>query len=361
MIRKLNRLLQNYMREKRLKIGKFIWDRKEKKETIKGTKFIEDNNIKSIIFLRYDGKIGDMVVNTLMFREIKKVYPDIKIGVVARGAAIDVIKENPYVDKIYDYEKTKKKIKKLAEKIRNENYDLLIDFSEILRVNEMMLINLAKARFNIGIKKENWNLFDISLDIRDFQKHISKMYEKLLSFLGISDINLSYDLYPTNYVLKQYNLQKEAYIIFNPFAASKHRSFSEENIIKILNLLEKKYKNILLIGEEKKLNLLEKVQKYENIIIYKTKEINELIEIIKNAKLIITPDTAIVHIASNYNKNSICFYRKEKYKKDKNSNFWGPNSTNAKIIYIEKEVKNGEEININDFDLISFAEELEKI
>ena len=33
-----------------------------------------------------------MIVNSLMFREIKKVYPDIKIGLVARGAAIDIVK-----------------------------------------------------------------------------------------------------------------------------------------------------------------------------------------------------------------------------------------------------------------------------
>ena len=36
MIRKLNRLFQSYAREKRLKIGKFIWDRKEKKKLFKG-------------------------------------------------------------------------------------------------------------------------------------------------------------------------------------------------------------------------------------------------------------------------------------------------------------------------------------
>lgn len=98
MIRKLNRIFQDYMREKRLKIGRYIWDRKEKKEKIVAGNFIEKNSIKSILFLRYDGKIGDMVVNTVMFREIKKQYPSMKIGVVARGAAKEIIKNNPYID-----------------------------------------------------------------------------------------------------------------------------------------------------------------------------------------------------------------------------------------------------------------------
>ena len=152
MIRKLNRIFQDYMREKRLKIGRYIWDRKEKKEKIVAGNFIEKNSIKSILFLRYDGKIGDMVVNTVMFREIKKQYPSMKIGVVARGAAKEIIKNNPYIDKIYNYEKNSKKIKKLANEISKEKYDLLIDFSEMLRVNQMMLINLCKARYNMGLE-----------------------------------------------------------------------------------------------------------------------------------------------------------------------------------------------------------------
>ena len=148
MLRKINRVFQDYMREKRLKIGKYIWDRKLNKEEIKSGNFIENNNIRKILFMRYDGKIGDMVINTLMFREIKKRYPYIEIGVVTKEGAKAIIEINPNVDKIYEYKKDRKNIKELASKISEEKYDLLIDFSEMLRVNQMMLINLCKARFN---------------------------------------------------------------------------------------------------------------------------------------------------------------------------------------------------------------------
>ena len=77
MLKKINRIFQNYMREKRLKLGRYLYDKKEIKEEIKIGNFIENNNIKKILFMRYDGKIGDMVINTLMFREIKKKYKKI--------------------------------------------------------------------------------------------------------------------------------------------------------------------------------------------------------------------------------------------------------------------------------------------
>ena len=52
LIKKLNRIFQDYMREKRLKIGKYIWDRKDKVKILEGNGFLEENDIKSILFLR---------------------------------------------------------------------------------------------------------------------------------------------------------------------------------------------------------------------------------------------------------------------------------------------------------------------
>ena len=364
MIRKLNRIFQDYMREKRLKIGKYIWDRKEKTKIVKGNNFIKDNNIKSILFLRYDGKIGDMIVNSLMFREIKKVYPDIRIGVIARGAAIDIIKDNPNVDKIYEYHKDRKKIKNLALKIKEEKYDLLIDFSEMLRVNQMMLINLCGARINIGIEKDNWNLFDISLNVRDYDKHISELYIKILKFLGINNINSSYDVFSSDYLLKKLDLENNKYCVFNPYAASKHRSFSIENIEKISKIiLEKDYEKLILIGNEDKIRELKKlnISKENKVKIIETRGMSEVAELIKGANLVISPDTSIVHLARAFDKKMICIYRKELGKEDKNSILWGPNSEKAKVIFVEEKVKDGEEIDINHINLDEFKKEMERV
>ncbi|WP_314294219.1 glycosyltransferase family 9 protein [Fusobacterium periodonticum] len=364
MIRKLNRIFQDYMREKRLKIGKTIWDKKEKTNIISGNNFIEDNNIKSILFLRYDGKIGDMIVNSLMFREIKKVFPDIKIGLIARGAAIDIVKNNPNIDEIYEYHKDRKKIKELALKIKEEKYDLLIDFSEMLRVNQMMLINLCGARINIGIEKENWKLFDVSLNVRDFNQHISELYIKILKFLGIKNINSSYDVFSSNYLLKKIGLENKKYCVFNPYAASKHRSFSSENIEKISKIiLEKDYEILILIGSKDKIEELKKldISKETKVKVIETKGMSEVAELIKGADLIVSPDTSIVHLAKAFDKKMLCIYRKELGKEDKNSILWGPNSEKAKVIFVEEKIKDGDEININNLNLNEFKEEMERV
>ena len=368
MIRKLNRIFQNYMREKRLKIGKYIWDRKEKTKIIEGDNFLENNNIKSILFLRYDGKIGDMIVNSLMFREIKKVYPNIKIGVVARGAAIDIIKDNPNVDKIYEYHKDRKKIKDLALMIKEEKYDLLIDFSEMLRVNQMMLINLCRARFNIGLDRKEWKLFDLSIESgKDFKwtEHITNRYLAYLVRLGLKreNIDISYDIY-----LKEEKKYKDFFnkikeskkLILNPYGASKHKSFSVETLEKIINYLQDKDIAIILVyfGDKyKELEFLEK--KYSNV--YIPKNIASILDttlLISASNYVVSPDTSIVHIASALNKKILTVYPPKGGKYGVDHLVWAPKSEYNKVIFCKDKTGTYDEIDINTFNFDEMKEEV---
>ena len=371
LIKKLNRIFQDYMREKRLKIGKYIWDRKDRVKILEGNSFLEDNDIKSILFLRYDGKIGDMVVNSLMFREIKKVYPNIKIGVVARGAAIDIIKDNPNVDKIYEYYKDRKKIKDLALKIKEEKYDLLIDFSEMLRVNQMMLINLCGARINIGLDRKDWKLFDLSIESgKDFKwtEHITNRYLAYLIKLGLKkeSIDISYDIYlkdEKKYETFFYKIKENKKLILNPYGASKHKSFNIETLENIITYLKDKDIAIILVyfGDKyKELEFLEK--KYKSVYIPKKIEsiLNTAI-LIKKSDYVISPDTSIVHIASAFNKKMITVYPPKGGKYGIDHLVWAPKSKYNKVIFCKDKTGNYDEIDINTFDFDEMKEEILKM
>ena len=371
LIKKLNRIFQDYMREKRLKIGKYIWDRKDKVKILEGNGFLEENDIKSILFLRYDGKIGDMVVNSLMFCEIKKVYPNIKIGVVARGAAIDIIKDNPNVDKIYEYYKDRKKIKDLALKIKEEKYDLLIDFSEMLRVNQMMLINLCGARINIGLDRKDWKLFDLSIESgKDFKwtEHITNRYLAYLIKLGLKkeSIDISYDIYlkdEKKYETFFYKIKENKKLILNPYGASKHKSFNIETLENIITYLKDKDIAIILVyfGDKyKELEFLEK--KYKSVYIPKKIEsiLNTTI-LIKKSDYVISPDTSIVHIASAFNKKMITVYPPKGGKYGIDHLVWAPKSKYNKVIFCKDKTGNYDEIDINTFDFDEMKEEILKM
>lgn len=371
LIKKINRIFQDYMRAKRLKIGKYIWDRKEKAKIVEGDNFLKDNSIKSILFLRYDGKIGDMIVNSLMFREIKKVYPDIRIGVIARGAAIDIIKDNPNVDKIYEYYKDRKKIKDLALKIKEEKYDLLIDFSEMLRVNQMMLINLCRARINIGLDRKDWELFDLSIESdKDFKwtEHITKRYLAYLIKLGLKkeNIDISYDIYledEKKYEAFFNEIKESKKLILNPYGASKHKSFSIETLENIITYLKDKDIAIILtyFGDKyKELEFLEKKYKY----VYIPKKIESILDtaiLIKKSDYVISPDTSIVHIASAFNKKMITVYPPKGGKYGVDHLVWAPKSEYSRVIFCKDKIGTYDEIDINTFNMEEMKEEILKL
>lgn len=371
LIKKINRIFQDYMRAKRLKIGKYIWDRKEKAKIVEGDNFLKDNSIKSILFLRYDGKIGDMIVNSLMFREIKKVYPDIRIGVIARGAAIDIIRDNPNVDKIYEYYKDRKKIKNLALKIKEEKYDLLIDFSEMLRVNQMMLINLCRARINTGLDRKDWELFDLSIESgKDFKwtEHITKRYLAYLIKLGLKkeNIDISYDIYledEKKYEAFFNEIKESKKLILNPYGASKHKSFNIETLENIIDYLKDKDIAIILtyFGDKyKELEFLEKKYKY----VYIPKEIESILDtaiLIKKSDYVISPDTSIVHIASAFNKKMITVYPPKGGKYGVDHLVWAPKSEYSRVIFCKDKIGTYDEIDINTFNMQEMKEEILKM
>ncbi len=358
MIRKINRVFQNFLRNQKVKIARLLWDKKEKVKIIKED-LIEKNGIDSIIIMRDDGKIGDMVVSSFIYRELKKQYPNIKIGVVTRKGATDIIKDNHYVDKIYEYKKDSSYLKNLANEIAKEKYDLLIDTSTILREKQIMFINKCGCKINLGVDKEGWQLFDISVP-EEKNSHITKRFINILEVLGIKEIQSNYDIQISDEALvkvekkikEEENILEASgkeRIILNPYTASKHRNFNRKNIEKIIEILLKYRENELYLlghGENKKeiLEIKEKI-KDKRVHYIELAGIQEVIALIKNCEMIISPDTSIVHIGVGLDKKVIAIYREDVI--GNNSILWGPNSDKAIQIF-SKENKDDD---INNFDM----------
>ena len=70
------RIARAKIKEFQRRIGKNVLDKKKIKADLKF------ENIKKILFIRYDGKIGDYIVSSFIYREIKKQRPDIQIDIV---------------------------------------------------------------------------------------------------------------------------------------------------------------------------------------------------------------------------------------------------------------------------------------
>lgn len=330
------------LRKLRLAIGKAILDKKNVSSELA-------QRPKKILFIRHDGKIGDYIVSSFVFREIKKQSPQTQVGVVCSQKNRYLFENNPYIDKLHLV-----KVRSFSDYIRcgknlvQEQYDVVVDPTVMLRNRDLLLLRSIAAKHYVGYQKQGYQLFD--LNVADRKQHFAEIYRDALELIGFNQINTSYDV-PLNLLSQQYvaeylsENQLNNYITVNLFGAGSARSFSDDKINQLLTYLTlQSHKPIILLTfpevTEKLVNL---IQPYQNVFVYeKTKTVFDSIELIRHSDLLISPDTSTVHIAAGLNKKIIAFYSGD----EQNFVHWHPN--NQAKTYILRFKKNVNELNFED-------------
>ena len=160
---------------------------------------------KRVLILKYD-RIGDMVVTTPIFRELKNAYPNISISVLASEENKDVIRYNPYIDKIYtNYKNSILKDLPTLLKLRRKSFDVCIELEHsviphaIFRlkiVNPKKIISIHKdGRY--GVKGSELQLYD-HFTKKDKKSHFGKIWLDTLIFFEITPSSNKYDFFLSN-------------------------------------------------------------------------------------------------------------------------------------------------------------------
>lgn len=325
--------MKKTLRKFRFLIGKLFYDYKNKKE-------FNLAEISKIIFDQKTDKIGDALVLTHAIREIKKKYPSMRIDVLCGKSNFEILKENTNINNLWIYNR------KIIKKLRNEKYDLLYYNKESFYFKDFYFVNKVKAKFNIGINVNKINLFDIILNGEKNLRELDK-YNLLLKVFHIKPESNKYDIFfnKEEEMFKIENNDNSKIIIFNRYGANKRRTLNFDNSIKILSEILNKNENILIFlicpPSMRHENLkIKDILNDNRIIIPKTKNIRDIILLIKNSDLVISPETSIVHLACTLDKKQISIYR------DRNP-LWHPISEKAQIIFSELAKKS----DVNNIDL----------
>jgi ADP-heptose:LPS heptosyltransferase len=355
--------INDFSRNIRRKIGKLFFDLPDKQN-----KALDFSKIKSILFIRDDDKVGDMVISTLSFREIKKKYPDTKIFVLCGKNNKEIIKYNPYVDEII--EATGKLFKDLAIyiKLQSADIDLAVDFYEFpSNPINLLALRLMKPKFLIGFYKKKYNIYNLSIEEYFFDKHITQRHKYLLYLFGIEKSDLSYDIFTSNVEKNEAenfikNSKDKLKIIINPFSASKHRTFNYDKLQNLITLIKQEKDCVIyILCPPARYNLIKTFENTNNnIFIFQSKSILSAAELIRQCDITISPDTSVIHIASAFNKKTIGLYLDFSNREEKTDIIWGPNNPNAVVINVN--TKNGKlENDIKNIDNLEIIKALRSI
>lgn len=327
----LFKALKKPLQKLRIRIGKALFDRPPRPSETP----LAPEHIRAILFLRQDGKIGDYIVSSFVFREIKKAAPHIRIGVICTQANRSLFDQNPHIDTVHTVKaKSTRSYCAVGRSIAGQ-YDVLIDPTAFLRTRDLRLIHSIAAPYNIGFAKEHYQIFN--RNIPDTNQHFSEIYRQALQICGFTDIDTAYDLpeHPPTAAAVAAFLQEHGiadYTAVNFFGAANARRFTPENIAIWLQYFAQKHpqRQFILLSHPAVTPLLQQLaQTAPNCHVYpKTQTIQDNIELIRQAGRVISPDTATIHIAAGLGKPLIGLYRNE------GLNYWLPyTQTPATILY----------------------------
>ena len=178
----------------------------------------------------------------------------------------------------------------------------------------------------LGLCKDGYNIYDVSLNVDYSSEHISRIYRKVLNVLNIKDINIKYDIFLNKKykdyaksIIKQYQSIKT--IFFNTHSASSYKTLSYNSVCKIIKLLQKEKFKVIL---NSRYNI-----KDSDIIVLKKDDFRYILAVIEEMDIVLTVDTSIVHVCNAFNKKMVSIYLNDKYKEEKLSSVWAPNYNNA--------------------------------
>ena len=277
-------------------------------------------NAKKVLFFRYD-RIGDMVITSPVFRELKLAYPHIKIAVIASKTNKDVLINNPYIDDIILNHKNNffGNIFSLL-KLRYENFDVCVEFDHSVVPHAIIRLKIINPKKIISIKKEGrygvsgdeLSLYDVYID-KPKKEHFRDIWLGVLRPFDIMPKSNNYDLFLTdkqkkqaeNYIIKFSN---KILVGINLEGAVKGKKIRFSELYQICQGLYQYDNNIQIVvlttpGNFQRIS--HKVQKMELNYVqisYKTNKVLDVAALISKLNLIITPDTSIAHIASAFNK-----------------------------------------------------------
>ncbi|MCL2390716.1 MAG: hypothetical protein FWD54_00625 [Endomicrobia bacterium] len=306
-----------------------------------------NKSINNILFIRFDNKVGDTIIDTFFIRELKKLFPKSKLTVIIHSPFDALIKDNHHIDKIIIwpyYSRYVKFIKAASDilKLRKEKYDLIIDIPWPATLKRLIYLYFIKANHVMTSNLNGFNFVDYPLNFNPAEGHISCVLAKALTNLGAKNVNTDYELFlPEDAELSvsvffaaKHLDNGKINLLFNPEASSSLRTLKLDKIKDITEKINKldKYNIILL-------QYLTDYAGIKGVCTFKSSSISEAAALIKRVDCILTVDTSIAHIADAYNKKMTVLYADDSASVESNSIFFSSKNILTKALKA-KEINN---------------------
>lgn len=275
------------------------------------------SNLKTIVVLRYD-RIGDMIVSLPLMMSLKMGFPRCFLTVVAGASNSCIARESDFIDEVIVKPDNIVRWILALVRLRLNKPSLVIDLNHAVTTHTILATLLINPLYvasphkdgRWGVKGTDIQLFDIMppKDSLGFSRPIAEIYLDIARTLHC----------PTEgclpYPLRNYDpcWQDRPYIILNASGSRPTMRFSECDLVSIVDTIGNQNPELTVLlscfdQNQKPIN--EQLRKFANVeILEATSDIIPMLGLVQHARLVVTPDTSLVHIAVAYGTPLVAVY-----------------------------------------------------
>jgi ADP-heptose:LPS heptosyltransferase len=279
---------------------------------------------KRILIIKLDA-LGDVLRTTCILPALLNKYPDTNITWITKSGAINLLKNNQYIDRILSVEDS------YLSYILNEEFDIGICLDA--ENESATILSLAKCKEKLGfIVNNSGQLLPVNIDAvkwyesglnDDFKRKNRDTYQKIIYqicrldgeiFRPIYNPEDETYLYQSNFK-KMNNLSKYKFIVgINTGGGNRWecKKWIKEYYVELINMIQK-YNNeiaIILFNGEQEKDLMDYIQKnlHASVIDAECSDsISKFAGIIGLVDIFLTPDSLGFHLSVSQEKYTIVF------------------------------------------------------
>ncbi|MCB0721607.1 MAG: glycosyltransferase family 9 protein [Ignavibacteriae bacterium] len=267
---------------------------------------IDKNRVKKILIIKFGG-IGDLLLTTPVFPNLRGYFPDAEIYVLTLRKGRDVLIDNPYLKRVFTYDPTEDKSWCLIKNIRKQKYDLIIDLYCNPRTALITFLSGAKYRFGFEFRGRSY-AYNIKMKGRGGEVHnvdfnldaLRKMDIPITSKQLILPLNVVHREFAEDFI-KSNNIDSKPILGISLTGGWEAKRYKMNDYIELIRMILNMYNiNIVLLWgndeEKKEAEEIHAVFKDRSFIIPDS-PIKYLGAIIERCDAIIGNDSGPLHLA----------------------------------------------------------------
>lgn len=252
--------------------------------------------------------IGDIILTSPVVRCLKQQIPGAEVHFITKKQYQPLVEANPYIDKVYCLNDD---LSTIIPQLKEENYDLIIDLHKNFRSGKIRTkLHKKYSTFNkINVRK--WLMVNFKLKVLP-NVHIVDRYFEAVEGIGVKNDQIGLDYFiPEKDEVKQESLPLSCKKGYFAWAIGGNHNTKVLPTYKIVESCQKLKRPVILLGGPEDAGKGEEIAKACGDFVFNAcglYNINQSASLVKNAELVLTNDTGMMHAAAAFGKKIISFW-----------------------------------------------------